>query len=367
MPPQEVCIIGMSGGVDSTCAAWLMHLSGLRCTGITLMMSEHEQSRQSIEDASRVARAIGIPHRVLDVRDAFETLVVQRFRSSYRRGITPSPCLVCNPLIKWRLLIESDPSSNPIIATGHYARLADNPDGQPAIHRGRHLDQSYFLSRLPVEYLRRTRFPLGEMRKVDVREMVRSAGLPMFDRPDSQENCFIAGGRYTEYLARRDADGLPPPGDIIDRQGRVRGRHKGLHHYTIGQRSGLGIAAPEPLYVIEIDTCSNCLVVGSKQDAHSRCFRVGDCTWSGLRPPNDTIEAFVQVRYRHKPARCRIEPLAEHAREVRVELLDESAVIAPGQGAAFYADDMLLGGGEILRQPGNAPSPESNHMGRVTN
>ncbi len=356
MPPREECLIGMSGGVDSTCTAWLMHRSGMHCTGVTLRMSDHEQSCRSIEDACQVARAIGIPHRVLDVRDAFETQVVGPFEASYRQGITPSPCLVCNPQIKWRTLMGLNASSDPIIATGHYARLGSRSDGQPVIRRGTHLDQSYFLSRLPLEYLRRTRFPLGEMRKADVREMVRSAGLPMFDRPDSQENCFIAGGRYTEYLARRDTGDLPPPGDIIDRKGRVRGRHKGLHHYTIGQRSGLGIAAPEPLYVIDIDLPSNRLVVGSKQDAYSHLFHVGDCTWSGIASPDKPIEAFVQVRYRHRPVRCRIEPLTEDAREVCVEMTEESAVIAPGQGAAFYADDFLLGGGEILRAPRSTPN-----------
>lgn len=343
-------IVAMSGGVDSTCTAYLLQRSGLRIMGITLRMFDHDTADSAVHDAGEAAALLGIPHRTIDVRDLFLKHVVEPFRVSYLSGITPSPCLVCNPLIKWiGLLAHVANSPQTKIATGHYASIGTDATGRTSIFRGTHLDQSYFLSRLPSEFVNRTLLPLGLFPKSDVRNTLKQAGLPLFDRPDSQENCFISSGRYSDYIEQTTPHLVPPPGDIVDKQGRLRGRHRGLHHYTVGQRSGLGISAPAPLYVIELDVNSNRIVVGSKEDASREQFSVGKCIWSGIDPPSESFTAEVQVRYRHRAVECRITPTSPFATSVHVKLLSNPAILAPGQGAAFYHRNQLLGGGEILR------------------
>ncbi len=347
-------VVAMSGGVDSSCAAYILTRQCSEVIGVTLRLFDGVSAEKAMDDAALVCRILGIPHRILDARSIFHETVVDVFHRAYRSGLTPSPCLICNPRIKWAFIREAlDLGPDCMFATGHYAVIGRTDTGKPVLQRGLVRDQSYFLSRLNAWQIQHTLFPIGEMAKDQVREMVRSAGLPVADRPDSQEVCFIHTQKYSDYLDSLYVDETPPPGDIVDTSGRIRGTHKGLHHYTVGQRQGLGIAAPQPLYVMCLDVPHNRLIVGSKEEAYSARFMVIDTIWSAIDPPTESLACEVQVRYQHKPTRCIVYPLDPDRNRYHVELLDSTAVIAPGQGAAFYQNSTVLGGGEIA--PG---SPE---------
>ena len=339
-------IVAMSGGVDSTAAALKLLQDGYEVIGLTLRMFDNDVSGQAIDDARKVCDLLNIEHKVMEVASEFDHRVVTGFCDYYLKGLTPSPCLKCNPYFKWKKMLDADMAGkDKLVATGHYAGIRTH-NGVKILCRSPGKDQSYFLHRLPREYIQRTLFPIGDMQKPDVRQLVADAGLHVASRPDSQEVCFIKG-RYSDFLSDR-LENCPPPGDIIDTSGKKRGHHKGLHHYTVGQRSGLGIAAPHPLYVLKLDVHANQLVVGSKSEVYSTVFQVKELVWSAITAPETALECLVQVRYRHTPTACQVTPL-ENGR-YQVELLDPvGAVIAPGQGAAFYQGDIVLGGGEICR------------------
>nr|HPQ42036.1 tRNA 2-thiouridine(34) synthase MnmA [bacterium] len=241
------------------------------------------------------------------------------------------------------MLKEPELDSDVFLATGHYAGISDYR-GRPCIRRGLYSDQSYFLHRLTPEHIRRSIFPVGDMQKTQLREMVAAEGLHVANRPDSQEICFIHG-KYSDFL-NKHLDPVPPPGEIVDGDGTVIGRHKGIHHYTVGQRSGLGIAAPNPLYVVRIDTDTNRLVVGTREDVIRKRFHVENIVWSAVDPPDRPLQCLVQVRYRHIPVSGTVIPRTATSADVVLED-PRGAVVAAGQGAAFYMENNVLGGGEI--------------------
>jgi tRNA-specific 2-thiouridylase len=305
-----------------------------------------------VRDAARVAATLGVPHYVLDYEARFRAAVIEDFAESYRRGETPIPCIRCNERVKFRdLLATARDLGAGALATGHYARRVLGPDG-PELHRARDQtrDQSYFLYRTTHEELDFLRFPLGGLVKDETRALARALDLPVADKPDSQDICFVPQGSYAEIVIRLRPE-AGEPGEIVDTAGRVLGSHDGIAHFTIGQRKGLGIAAPEPLYVLRIDPETRRVVVGPKSALAETRVPLAGLNWLGppLSRSGDGFSVMAKLRSAQPPLSARLyaEPQADDAEL----LLDEPAgAVAPGQAAVLYQRDRVLGGGWIRRQ-----------------
>lgn len=349
---RPFAIVAMSGGVDSSVAAALLIERGYRVEGASLRLWDSPRRDDRVcsdhRDAGRVARALGIPHHEIDQRGAFERSVVAPFVEAYASGRTPNPCVACNSdfklgvLLDWALARGAD-----VVATGHYARV-ERRDGAPVLRRGadERRDQSYFLFSLGRRQLEHVVFPLGEWRKEDVRERAAALGLPVADKPDSQDLCF---GDPAALVRARAAGGTA--GDVIDEAGRVLGRHDGIERFTIGQRRGLGIAAASPLYVRTIDARASRVTVGT-MPPRTRALVARDWSWTGA-PVRDGETVLAQVRYRNRPLVAR---LVAHggSRTVRIEFAEPASAVAPGQAIVVYRGDEVLGGGWIERAEAEA-------------
>jgi tRNA-uridine 2-sulfurtransferase len=350
-------VVAMSGGVDSAVAAALLVRDGHDVEGLTLRLADLSSeglgasrccSLGDIEMAARVCWQLGIPHRVLDLGTLFREEVLDPFVAGYLAGETPSPCARCNARVKLGAVIPLLPDwGADALATGHYARCVTGDGGEPQLLRGRDpdKDQSYFLFELGREALVRVRFPLGELRKSEVRAVARELALPNAASADSQEMCFVPpGGSYLDVVQALAGDRLPSPGEIVDRRGNLLGRHCGVHRFTVGQRRGLGLAAREPRYVVAIEPDNARVVVGDRGELLCRRLVLRDTCW--LEPPaSPRFDAEVQVRYRHRAQPARVEITGAAAAEV---LFPEGVVApAPGQAAVCYTDDRVLGGGWI--------------------
>ncbi|KPJ77265.1 MAG: hypothetical protein AMJ54_08780 [Deltaproteobacteria bacterium SG8_13] len=334
--------VAISGGVDSLMAAHLLKNQGHRVIGLHFITG-YERQAAPIES---VADQLGIEIHLLNLRSEFSTAVVDHFIRTYREGKTPNPCLVCNPVIKFGHLLEAARNLGARrLATGHYARLRSDGDGTVHLLRGADAvkDQSYFLAFLDQRRLSRACFPLGDYRKSEVKAMAAAEGYRPAVTSESQDVCFIKAGSYSGFIERLATD-LPEAGDIVDRQGRVLGRHQGLHRYTVGQRRGLNCPAAEPYYVLRLDTGNNRLVVGFKQETFSRQCRVSQVNWI-QQPPRMPLQAHTRLRYRHKGAPSTIEQGRRGQWIVRFD--EPQAAITPGQGAVFYRNDEVIGGGII--------------------
>lgn len=340
----------MSGGVDSSVAAALLVEQGCDVQGVSLRMWEENHGPRVCSDhrgAGEVAKLLGIPHTLLDLRGQFVETVVKPFANDYLHGRTPNPCVACNRDFKLGTLLKwAREQGAEYVATGHYARVArDESTAHVSLLRGadRGKDQSYFLFSLAREQLAHTLFPLGEMHKTQVREHARRLGLPAAERPESQDICL---GDYKALVASYAGDSENSMGEVVDRSGKVLGRHGGIYGVTVGQRRGLGISAAEPLYVVEIDDRSKQVVVGKKHDLLSPGLTAREVHW--LEFPRDAeFEAEVQVRYRAPAVPCAIRPQSGARCEVRFRA--PVAAVTPGQAAVFYAGEKLLGGGWIER------------------
>jgi tRNA-uridine 2-sulfurtransferase len=335
--------VALSGGMDSAVAAALLIQQGCQPLGVHLRLCDHAPPAGHL---AALARGLGLRLREMDLRPEFARLVVDYFVAEYSRGRTPNPCVQCNATIKfgrlWELLRAEGLNR---LATGHYARLRTAADGTLGLYRGvdRRKDQSYFLSRLPRELLANLLFPLGELTKTEVRRRYRELGLPVNpDWPESVELCFIPQGRYPDFIRARRGPGTP--GELVDLKGRTLGRHRGLEHYTVGQRRGLGIPAREPYYVAEIRPETNRVVLGYKDEVRSPGLVAGRINWL-IEPPAQALEAQAVIRYRHPGVAARITPLS--AAEAQVIFAAPQMAVAPGQAVAFYLDDRVLGGGWI--------------------
>ncbi|MCL2314839.1 MAG: tRNA 2-thiouridine(34) synthase MnmA [Proteobacteria bacterium] len=340
--PQEIrrIVVGLSGGVDSSVAAFLLKEGGHEVEGVSLRL----WPGASVVEAQKLAELLGISFGVVEAGEAFRRQVVEPFVEAYRRGQTPNPCILCNRFLKFGMLLDYARGRGAKLATGHYARTVQTEGGlrlQQA--RSRAKDQSYFLFNLKEEVLGELLFPLGNYSKEEVRALAQARGLPTAAKPDSMEACFVPPEGYAHFLEREGVVGVP--GEIVDTGGKILGKHTGLHRFTIGQRRGLGdLGKPTPQYVLRLEVESNRLVVGEKEEAFSKRFFLHSPSWVDDTPPLHR-RLRICVRYRHAGAMGK---LLREADAWAIELEEPICAIAPGQAAVFYEGEVLIGGGWIV-------------------
>jgi tRNA-specific 2-thiouridylase len=356
--PQDTrVVVAMSGGVDSSATAAMLVEQGYDVIGVTLQLYDHGQAVSrpgsccagvDIRDARRVAEAIGIPHYVLDFEETFRRDVIEGFADSYVAGETPIPCVKCNETVKFRdLLARSKQLDADLLITGHYVGWKAGGNG-PALYRGADhgRDQSYFLFATTKEQLAYLRFPLGEMSKDDTRAIAKKHGLSIASKPDSQDICFVPEGSYADVVQKL-RPGAFREGDIVDQAGTVLGRHRGIVHYTVGQRRGLGIGGGTIYYVNKIDAANNRIVVGSREDLEQGSISLYDVNWlgDGEAVPEGGISLKVKMRSLQEPVGAKV--IGKSEGSAVVELVEPHSGIAPGQACVFYDGERVLGGGWI--------------------
>jgi tRNA-specific 2-thiouridylase len=347
---SERVVVAMSGGVDSSVAAALLVERGVEAIGVTLHLAGSDSrccSLADADDARRVAERLGIRFYVANFKDRFRSEVIEPFADAYLAGRTPIPCVACNKRFKFDYLLErARVFGAGRVASGHYARIDVDPDTrlfQLRIAADRAKDQTYFLFQLDQRQLGALEFPLGDLTKEEVRERARRLGLATADKPESQEICFVPDGDYARVVEEVRPGSLPGEGDVVDAAGRKLGRHPGVHHFTVGQRRGLRLAAGERMYVTGIDAARNRVQVGGEPELCARSARVESVSWIAGAPPPPGTRARVRVRYRHEGADACLEPVSDGS--VRVHFDAPVRAVAPGQAAVFYAGDVVLGGG----------------------
>ncbi len=343
-------VVGLSGGVDSSVAAAILHRQGYEVVGLTLwlMKGKGQCCSEGMVDAASLCEQLGIPHEIVDSRDLFQTHIVDYLVTGYGEGVTPLPCSQCNKAVKFTPMLNYAQETLGIdqIATGHYARIRyDATSGRYQLLRAvdLHKDQSYFLYDLSQEVLATVLFPLGEQTKTETRRIATEFGLSVADKPDSQDLCLVEShGSMRDFLNKYISE---KEGEIVDLSGKVLGKHQGIHHYTIGQRKGLGIAAADPLYVVKLDPVMNRVIVGDRESAGSLDCSVTRLNWVSITEPTAPIRCEVQVRYRSSPVVVSVIPL--EGDRVKLVFDEPQFGITPGQAAIFYDGEMLLGGGII--------------------
>ena len=353
-------VVGMSGGVDSSVAACLLKEQGYDVIGVTMQIWQEEDPEaveenggccglSAVDDARRVAWSLGIPYYVMNFRKEFKESVMDYFVEEYLHGHTPNPCIACNRYVKWEALLErSMEIGADYIATGHYARVMQLPNGRYTIQNSGTAakDQTYALYNLTQEQLSRTLMPVGAYTKDEIRQIAEDHGLEVASKKDSMEICFIPDNDYAGFI-ERSVDEVPGPGNFVDKDGNVLGRHKGITHYTVGQRKGLNLAMGRPVFVTEIRPETGEVVIGDNEDVFSDRLVCGNVNWmavDGLHGEEKTVMA--KIRYSHKGAPCVIRELPDGRVECQFETPQRA--ITPGQAVVFYENDYVFGGGTIL-------------------
>lgn len=357
MTKQKV-VVGMSGGVDSSVAAWLLKEQGYEVIGVTMQMWQEEaqsapergesDSLHAAADARKVAQVLDIPHYVMDFRDIFRCRVMDYFVEEYLAGRTPNPCIVCNRYVKWEALLKhSREIGADYIATGHYARIVRLPNGRYAVRNcvTAKKDQTYALYQLTQEQLAHTLMPTGEYTKEEIRRIAEEAGLPVARKPDSQEICFIPDHDYAAYIAKAAGESVPKPGNFVTKSGEVLGQHSGITHYTVGQRKGLQLAMGHPVFVTQIRAETNEVVIGEAGDVFGDVLYCDHINYMGMAGLEEPREVLAKIRYAHAGERCLIEPV--QAGIIKCTFHNPVRAITPGQAVVFYEDGYVLGGGII--------------------
>ena len=355
---KQKVVVGMSGGVDSSVAAYLLKEQGYQVIGVTMQIWQDEDEQtvsenggccglSAVDDARRVADALDIPYYVMNFKQEFRKNVMDYFVREYIQGRTPNPCIACNRYVKWESLLQrSLDIGADYIATGHYARIRQLENGRYALQRSATLakDQTYALYNLTQHQLSRTLMPVGEYTKDEIRAMAERIGLPVAHKPDSQEICFIPDNDYASFI-QSYGENVPPEGNFVNRKGEIMGRHKGITHYTVGQRKGLGIAFGEPVFVLEIRPETNEVVLGTGEEVFSNRLICRNLNWMSIDRPEQEIEVMAKIRYNHKGAACRVIPLEDGSAECIFP--EPVRAITPGQAVVFYDGDLVVGGGTI--------------------
>ena len=356
---KEKVVVGMSGGVDSSVAAYLLKEQGYDVIGVTMQIWEDEEQQRTeenggccglsaVDDARRVADRLEIPYYVMNFKQEFQEKVVDYFVEEYLAGRTPNPCIACNRYVKWESLLKrSMEIGADYIATGHYARIAKLPNGRFAIRNSvtARKDQTYALYNLTQFQLAHTLMPIGEYEKDQVRRIAQEAGLPVAAKPDSQDICFVPDGDYAAFLKKKAGERMPGEGDFVTRDGTVLGKHKGITHYTIGQRKGLGLSMGEPVFVSELRPKTNQVVVGEEPQVFKKELLCDHLNFMGMEDLEEPRRVWAKVRYAHKGQWCRRERQGRDL--IRAEFEEPVRAITPGQAVVFYEGEYVLGGGII--------------------
>ncbi len=354
-------VVGMSGGVDSSVAAYLLKEQGYDVVGATMQIWQDEEGEKTaenggccglsaVEDARRVAEVLGIPHYVMNFKKEFRVHVMDYFTEEYLAGRTPNPCIACNRYVKWESMFRrSMEIGADYIATGHYARVARTAEGRYALKTSvtAKKDQTYALYSLTQEQLAHTLMPVGEYTKDEIRSIAERAGLPVAHKPDSQEICFIPDHDYAAYIERAVGDRVPPAGNFVNAGGEVLGRHRGITHYTVGQRKGLNLAMGHPVFVTAVRPETNEVVIGGAEDVFGDTLDCDHISYMGMADLPAPREVVAKIRYAHEGERCTIEKTAEDV--IRCTFRRPVRAITPGQAVVFYEDGCVLGGGVIRR------------------
>jgi len=348
-------VVAMSGGVDSSVAAAVLSEQGHEVIGLSMQLYDQRGaesfgsccSLDDLYDARRVAEAIGIPHYILNFERQFQDSVVDNFVREYVAGRTPLPCAHCNSDLKFATLLDRARGLGAdVVATGHYARVEQASDGRWILRRGvdQAKDQSYFLASLTQAQLARASFPVGALTKADVRAHARRLGLRVAEKADSQEICFVPDGDYAAFVARREP-AVSRAGEVVDGGGRILGGHDGVHRFTVGQRKGLGVSGPAPLYVLKIEAESRRVTVGPRQALERTALTASGVNWVAIDPPRNWRPAAAQIRHRHQAALGQVRSIPGGGAEFTFD--EPQMAVAPGQAAVFYDGDRVLGGGWI--------------------
>ena len=356
---KKKVVVGMSGGVDSSVAAYLLKEQGYDVIGVTMQIWQDEDRTiqeenggccglSAVDDARRVADDLGIPYYVMNFKKEFKKEVIDYFIEEYRQGRTPNPCIACNRYVKWESLLKrSMDIGADYIATGHYARIVRLENGRYTLKRSATLakDQTYALYNLTQDQLSHTLMPVGEYMKDEVRQIAEKINLRVSNKPDSQDICFVPDGDYASFIEETTGEKIET-GNFVDLDGNVLGQHKGIIHYTVGQRKGLGLSLGRPAFVLEIRPETNEVVIGTNEDSMSYTLRANRLNFMSISDLDGEMRVFAKIRYNHKGAWCTVKKATED--EVLCTFDEPQRAITPGQAVVFYDDEYVVGGGTII-------------------